>query len=143
MSKTDLSAVEKIAVAGCVKGTELDDLKATLPDGFSDSVSFSVHIEGNVQKGTGTPSTTVEVAATLSLVSLAIFCQVLQNCGIGEGRLRRALQEIEPSKVQINEKLSNVFDDVAREKASKLAMVSREIPGRRGSVQSHVTAQKI
>ena len=143
MNKSDLSAVEKIAIAGCVKDTEIDGLKASLPDGFSDSVSFDVHFEGNVQKGLGTPSATAEVSATVSLVSLPIFCEVLRNCGIGESRLRRALNEIDPAKVSVNDKLSNVFAKIAREKASKLPNVTRVIPGKRGSVQSQVTAKKI
>jgi len=143
MSNTELSALEKIALAGCVKTGELDDLKDSLPDGFSDSVSFDVHVDGAIQKGTGTPTTTVLVTPLLSLVSLAVFCEILRICGIGEARLRRALTEIDPAKVQVNEKLSDVFKDVENIKVEKMEKISKTISARRGSVQTQVTAKKI
>ena len=138
-----LSELELIALAGVVKDKQLSELKSHLADGSTGAVDFKVHIVGNVVKGIGTPGGKTEHAATVSLVSLAVFCAVLQCVGVGKARLRRALEEIEPAKVQVNPELSAVFDEVAAEKAAKLPPVTGWSNGRAGAVQTNVSAERI
>ncbi|WP_010581586.1 hypothetical protein [Schlesneria paludicola] len=138
-----LTDLELMAIAGVVKETQLGQLKGAMKEGASGMVDFKVHIRGNVQKGMGSAGGPTSYPATVSLVSLPIFCAVLACLGVGKDRLRRALEEIDPSKVQVNASLSEVFDKVAAEKAAKLPPVKGWASGRAGSVTSQLSAEKI
>ena len=139
---SELTDLERIAIAGVVKDTQLTSLKSAMKEGTSGHVDFTVHIVGDVQKGIGSPGGATVSKAQVHLATLPIFCAVLKILGVGKDRLRRALEEIEPSKVSISPDLNSVFDEVALQKAAKLPDVKGWANGRAGAVHSQVTAEK-
>lgn len=139
-----LTELERVALATAIKETELNGCKGSLTGGTTANVDFVARIHGTVSKGTPSPGSSWESAATVCLRTFAIFLQVLRNCGIGEGRLRRALEEVtEPTKVTEDQKLAQVFKDVETEKASKLPKVTGFTPGQAGRVTSQIQVERV
>ena len=81
MSKTpsNLSPIEQIALAQCVKIAQCND-DAAMPENSSQSVDFTVHIKGTVSRGAGSNRRATNRARTSnSMIMLLISSGVTRN----------------------------------------------------------------
>ena len=77
------------------------------------------------------------------MANLPAFCAALRVMGVGGVRLRRALESLDPSAIEVDAELSAIFDEVAREKAAKLPAVKGFASGKAGAVQSQITFERV
>lgn len=138
----ELQPAELIALSGCVKDKALTEAKRGLQDGSAHPVDFAVRVRGSVQKGMSTPGTTIEQTPIVNLRTPAAFYAVLRALGIGTRRLQAAVHQV-GSSPQADADLEAVFTAEECARAAKLPKSSTSVPGKAGSVQSQVTAEKL
>lgn len=81
MSKTpnDLSSVERMALAQCMKIAQCND-DAALPENTSQPVDFTVHVQGTVSRGMGSDRRATNRARTSnSMIMLLVSSGVTRN----------------------------------------------------------------
>ena len=142
MPKTvELSSVQLIALATAIKDKEFNDARADIAEGSTHQVDFSVRVTGGIVRATGTPGGPYSTPATVQLATLPVFCAVLAQLGVGPGRLRNALNALDPSAVQVDSKRSAVFDEVAQAKAKLLPPVKGFSAGKSGVLKSTIALE--
>ena len=125
-----LSDLEKLAIAGAIKDTEIDVIKTKLRDGSTGEVDFIVRIRGSIQKGFAA------TASTAKFGSNAALCTLLKLLGIGEKKLRTAFEKF-PEELVEDPKLVAVISEAGRARAAKYPK------DQRGSVSSQVSVARI
>ena len=139
--KSKLSNLQLVALATAIKNAAFNVARGEIAEGSSHDVDFRVRVTGCVQRSTGTPGGPYSTPASVQLSTLPVFCAVLAKCGIGVDRLRKALESIDPSAVQVDAKRSNVFDEVAQAKAKLLPPVSGFYAGKSGVLQTTIAVE--
>ncbi|MFM9964439.1 MAG: hypothetical protein ACKV2Q_24820 [Planctomycetaceae bacterium] len=143
----ELSIVETIALAKCLKENAVTKARGELPENSAESFDFRVRIQGSVQRGTGTPESTSEVPASLSLSRLDVFCHALQQLGIGPKKLRSTLEAV--AKLEAagpldgHQKLAEVFSAVATEVAATLPPRTVTAAARSGNITVQASVWKL
>ena len=139
--KPNLSDVQLVALATAVNDKEFNEARSGVKEGSTHNIDFTVRLTGCVQRLTGTPGGPYSTPASVQLSTLPVFCAVLAHCGIGVDRLRKALESIDSSKVQVDAKRSKVFDEVAQAKSATLPPVKGFSSGKYGVLQTTIAVE--
>ncbi len=139
---TDLTAVERIAIAGAFKGKQLEKDKATLVEGCSHDVDITVRLKGSVQKAKGTPGGSWSVQPTVNLRSWPVLCAMFKLLGIGAKRLAKAAADVKVDATADTE-LEAIIVAEESARAAKLPALTGTSAGTAGAVQSQVLTTKI
>ena len=145
---TELTPLELVALAGAIKGKDLDAAKASLADNSAGNFDFTVRLQGAITKGQSTVTcVTTRIAEPSdvinSLLTLPQVCQLLKSVGIGATRLDRAMAEmVEVKEDVVDAKLSSVFETHAKRLAqtTRIAVTTK---GRAANVSVSATVQKV
>ncbi len=136
------SAAEKIAIAGAIKPAELEAAKASLKDGFSESVDLTIRLDGTVQKGLGTPAASFLASAIVNLRSLPAMCALLRLLGVGSKRLTDALAKLPKGAIQPDAEFPELFVAEELRRAKKLPKLKSQKAAIRGAVTSTIRAER-
>ena len=130
MSKTpsNLSSVEQMALAQCVKIAQCND-DVALPENTSQSVDFTVRIKGEVSRGAGSDRRATNRARTSnSMIMLLVASGVTRNHS--PGKIIETWREIGSlDKVAFQKRYDSMTDDEKHLYDECLALFETEIVG--------------
>lgn len=138
------TAAETVAICKAIKDKEFNAAKEELVEGSVTPVDLKIRISGVAQKNHGIPGGSSERPPEISFMTPDAICALMRQLGIGQKRLREALEELkDPRKCSMDADLLGVFNDVAEKTAKRLPKVIVNSPGRAGSCTAAVSITRI
>ena len=143
MAANELTAIEVVALARCVKEKAEKAALAEIPAASMHNFGFTVYLQGTLTRAGGTAAMTSVIPETVQTVSLRTpeaVSALLRQLKIGPKRLTEALEAIGPKPTAVPE-LIDVFADVEAKLAKRLPpFPAREVitPAKSGMI--NVTA---
>lgn len=140
-----LSPIEIVALAKCVKDSEITEARAAIPDGSAHSVDFSVRISGAVTRAGGTRAGVGVIAESkrpLDMTGFQSVCALLRELKVGAKRLEGALRAItdEPAT---DAEFAAVFDRVSLDRSKTIPEIKIAMPAKSGNITVKAAAARV